>query len=115
MKKLLVVLLIIVGQFLCPSVQAQENFKLESLILETPTTFVADDGGVFIGDTLYLNGFRVILQAGAVVRFERIVGPGKIYLYPTSIFGVAEDLPADVEVYIVKPEKQALPPKWQKG
>tara|TARA_R110000772_G_C13310332_1_gene440563 strand:- start:4882 stop:5226 length:345 start_codon:yes stop_codon:yes gene_type:complete len=114
MKKLLVVLLIIVGQFLCPSVQAQESIKLESLILETPTTFVSD-GGIFIGDVLYLNGQRVILQAGAVVRFERVVGPGKIYLYPTAILGIAEDLPADVEVYIVKPERPVAPSRWQKG
>jgi hypothetical protein len=101
MKKLLVVLLIIVGQFLCPSVQAQA----ESLHLTAPTTFLYEEGGMFIGDTLYMHNFRVIVRPKAMVRFNEIVGSGEIYIYEGAIFGLRGSLPSSVKVFIVDQEK----------
>jgi len=111
MKKITIILVLILGQFLCSSVQAQ----IESVRLDSPTTFVAEENRMFIGDTLFMNGFRVIVEERAHVRFNEIVGEGSIYLYPDSLFLLRGDLPDEVSVYIVAPERPEPPPKMQKG
>lgn len=85
--------------------------RLKSLIVTENTTFLYEKDMYFIGDTLYLNNFKVRLQSKAYVRFEVIVGPGEIYLYPESTFMVKKKLEENVKVYITEHERKFEIPK----
>ena len=108
MKKILLTLILLMGI----TTQSQ---NLRSVVLDSPTTFLYEKGRKFLGDTLFIKGYRIIVNPGAIVRFKHIVGPGEIYIHEGAIFRLTKNLPKDVQVYIVKegrggeknfPEKQ---------
>ena len=104
LRTFILLLILILSLSYCFSLAAQNPSQYIDVNLDSPTTFIHEQEGTFIGGTLYLNGHRVIIESDAIVRFEKVVGPGKIYLYPGCILGIGSDIPSNVKVYIVDPE-----------
>ena len=112
MKKLITILL-----FIC-SFSYGQTFELININIRENTHLEYNFGLYHVWDTLFLNGHALILDEGNIyARFESIVGPGDLYIYKGARIFVRENLPPDVQIWVIISKEYETPeiPKQNKG